>query len=129
SMKRQLLLLACLFTALQFALQAQRTSKTTLFEGARLIIGDGKAPIENSAFIVENDRFTSVGRKGELQLPRGAARVDLTGKTVMPAMVDVHSHFGFLNQKDGSMSKANFDRENLLNHLRRYAYNGFAAAI
>src|SRR5262249_35693792 len=47
----------------------------------------------------------------------------------MPAMVDVHSHFGFLNQLDGSMSKANFTRENLLDHLKRYAYHGFAAAI
>jgi len=109
--------------------QAQRPTKLTLFEGARLILGDGKTPIENSAFIVENDRFTSVGRKGELQAPRGALRVDLTSKTVMPGMVDVHSHFGFLNQKNGSMSKENFNPQNLLDHLQRYAYHGFAAAI
>ena len=108
---------------------AQRTTKITFFEGARLILGDGKAPIENSAFIVENDHFTSVGRKGELQAPPGAVRIDLAGKTVMPAMVDVHSHFGFLNQKDGSMSKENFNPQNLLDHLQRYAYHGFAAAI
>src|SRR6202140_4615926 len=115
--------------SLPLAGQALPTSKVTLFEGARLILGDGNAPIESSAFIVENDRFTSVGRKGELQLPRGASRVDLTGKTVMPAMVDVHSHLGFLKQVDGSMSKPNFNRENLLDHLNRYAYHGFAAVI
>jgi imidazolonepropionase-like amidohydrolase len=109
--------------------QAQRPVKVTIFEGARLIMGDGKAPIDSSAFIVENERFTSVGRRGELQVPRGAARVDLTGKTVIPAMIDVHSHFGFLNQKDGSMSKENFNPQNLLDHLQRYAYHGFAAAI
>src|SRR5579864_3656803 len=113
----------------QLAGQAQPATKETLFEGARLIMGDGKAPIESSAFIVDNDRFTSVGRKGELSLPPGAARVDLTGKTVMPAMIDVHSHLGFLKQLDGSMSKENFNRENLLDHLNRYAYHGFAAAI
>jgi imidazolonepropionase-like amidohydrolase len=100
-----------------------------LFEGARLILGDGLAPIESSAFIIQNGRFTSVGRKGDLQLPSGAARVDLTGKTVIPAMIEVHSHFGFLKQLDGSMSKANFNPENLLDHLQRYAYHGFAAAI
>jgi len=109
--------------------EAQRSTRITLFEGARLIMGDGNAPIENSAFIVENDRFTSVGRNGELQGPRGAVRVDLTGKTVMPALVDVHSHFGFLNQKNGTMSKENFNDQNLLEHLERYAYHGFAAAI
>ena len=114
---------------LLLSLQGQQPRKITLFEGARLILGDGKAPIENSAFIVENDLFTSVGRKGELQAPAGGTHVDLTGKTVMPAMVDAHSHFGFLNQKDGSMSKENFNPQNLLDHLQRYAYHGFAAAI
>src|SRR6266478_6435330 len=113
----------------QLAGQASRTATVTLFEGARLIMGDGQAPIESSAFIVDNGRFTSVGRKGELRLPPGAARVDLTGKTVMPAMVDVHSHLGFLKQLDGSMAKANFNRGNLTDHLNRYAYHGFAAAI
>src|SRR2546421_269410 len=101
----------------------------TLVEGARLIMGDGSVPIESSAFIVQNNRFTTVGKKGEVQAPPGAARIDLNGKTVIPALIDVHSHFGFLNQRDGSMSKANFNRENLLDHLKRYAYHGFAAAI
>ena len=125
-------LLCCLFLILTFSLQrgaSQNAGPQALFEGARLITGDGSAPIENSAFIVENDRFTSVGRKGELRAPAGAARIDLTGKTVIPAMVDVHSHFGFLNQRDGSMSKENFNPQNLLDHLKRYAYHGFAAAI
>ena len=34
----------------------------TLFEGARLIVGDGSAPIENSAFLVEGTRFVRIGR-------------------------------------------------------------------
>ena len=33
---------------------------------------------------------------------------------------------GFLKQLDGSLSKANFNRENLIDHLNRYAYHGFA---
>jgi len=133
--ERKTLVSVCLWGSLLFLLsvsvmvEAQRSTRITLFEGARLIMGDGNAPIENSAFIVENDRFTSVGRNGELQGPRGAVRVDLTGKTVMPALVDVHSHFGFLNQKNGTMSKENFNAQNLLEHLERYAYHGFAAAI
>jgi imidazolonepropionase-like amidohydrolase len=100
-----------------------------LYEGARLIMGDGGPPTERSAFIVEGDKFTSVGKRGEISLPRDAAHVNLIGKTVMPAMIDVHSHLGFLNQMDGSMSKANFDRKNLVDHLNRYAYHGFAAVI
>jgi imidazolonepropionase-like amidohydrolase len=59
---------------------------TTLYEGARLITGDGSAPIENSAFLVENTQFRRVGRKGQIPLPAGARRIDLTGKTVMPGL-------------------------------------------
>src|SRR2546428_10880668 len=94
--------------------QSQATG-VTVFEGARLITGDGRAPIENSAFIVENNQFTRVGRRGELQVP-AAARVDLTGKTVMPTMVDLHRHIGFQNVAEGAMSKEIFTRENLIDH-------------
>jgi len=72
--------------------QAPQGTGVTVFEGARLIVGDGAAPIENSAFIVANNRFTQVGRRGLVNAPAGAARVDLTGKTVMPAIVDTHTH-------------------------------------
>src|SRR6266850_3358576 len=83
-------MILCLFCS--FLAPAQQPRKVTLFESARLVMGDGGAAIESAAFIVENDRFTSVGRKGEIQLPAGAARVDLAGKTVIPALIDVHSH-------------------------------------
>ena len=64
------------------------------FEGAQLIVGDGSGPIENAAFLVEGDSFTWVGRAGERDAPAGAARVDLTGKTVIPALIDGHNHIG-----------------------------------
>src|SRR6266540_3966867 len=76
----------------------------TVFEGARLITGDGSPPIENSAFIVESGRFTRVGRRGEVPVPTGAARIDLTGKTVMPGIVDLHGHIGFQDVARGTMS-------------------------
>jgi len=104
-------------------------SRVTLFEGARLIAGDGGAPIENSAFVVQNDRFTRVGRRGDIRAPAGAVRVDLTGKTVMPAKVDTHGHLGYENVVDGTTSKSNFTRENLIDHLERFAYMGFSAVV
>ena len=55
--------------------------------------------------------------------------MDLTGKTVMPAIVDAHGHLGFLDQNTGLLSKANFTRENYIDHLERYAYHGVAATI
>ena len=101
----------------------------TFFEGGRVIVGDGSAPIENSAFLVEGDSFTWVGKKGERQPPAGATRVDLTGKTVMPSLIDGHNHMGLINEKDGSNSKANYTKENLVDQLERYAYYGIAAGM
>src|SRR5688572_12238983 len=70
-------------------------STAVLFEGARLITGDAGVPNEDSAFLVDGGTFTRVGRKGELPLPDGASRVDLTGTTVMPAIINAHGHLGY----------------------------------
>ena len=98
----------------------------TLFEGARLISGDGSAPIEVSAFVVENDTFTRVGTRGEVSVPEGTARVDLTGKTVIPALIDAHSHIGYM--KDLTSGPQNYTREHILDHMYRFAYHGVAAS-
>src|SRR5262245_58177394 len=48
------------------------SASVTVYEGARLITGDGSPAIENSAFVVDNNRFTAVGQKGQVQVPDGA---------------------------------------------------------
>jgi imidazolonepropionase-like amidohydrolase len=106
-----------------------QTPAPVLFEGARLITSDGRAPIEDSAFVVEGDRFAAVGRRGEVSAPRGAMVVSLHGKTVMPALVDAHSHLGYTNVAAATTSSANYTRDNLLDQLRRYAYCGIAATL
>ena len=64
----------------------------TVFEGARVIVGDGRAPIENASFVVNGARFVQVGRAADVRVPAGATRVNLAGKTVMPAIIDTHTH-------------------------------------
>ena len=99
------------------------------FEGGRLIVGDGSGPIENAAFLVEGDSFTWVGAMGEREAPAGAARVDLAGKTVIPALIDGHNHIGITDFRDGTSSQANYTRDNLVDQLQRYAYYGVSAAL
>jgi len=112
------------------ALLSSQTPRPPLwFEGARLIVGDRTAPIESSAFLVEGDAFAWVGRKGERQPPAGATRIDLTGRTVIPALIDGHNHIGLVNERDGSNTKANYTRDNLIDQLQRYVYYGTAAAM
>jgi len=125
-----LLAVSCLFlAACSSSVEAPGTANVTVYEGARLIPGDGSAPIEDSAFLVENNQFTQVGPRGALAVPAGAAHVDLAGKTVMPAMVDLHGHLGFQNVAAGTMSKETFTRENLIDHLERLAYHGVGAVV
>jgi imidazolonepropionase-like amidohydrolase len=108
---------------------AAAADTVTVFEHARLITGDRTPPVEDSAIVVEGSQFVAVGRRRDVQVREGARRIDLTGKTVMPALVDVHSHLGFLKAVDGTMAKENFTHENLIDQLQRYAYHGFAAVI
>ncbi len=102
------------------------SAAVTLYEGARLIAGDGGTPLEDSAFLVERGRFSRVGRRGAVRAPANAARVDLTGKTVIPALVDGHSHIGYMRHL--TSGAANYTRENILDHMRRFAYFGVAAS-
>ena len=130
SARRLLLaLVAMAISCLQWPASSQGRKPATWFEGARLIIGDTRPTIEQSAFLVEGDSFTWVGRKGERRPPAGATVVDLTGKTVIPALIDGHNHIGLVNERDGSNSKANYTRDNLVDQLQRYAYYGTGAAM
>jgi imidazolonepropionase-like amidohydrolase len=97
--------------------QAPAGPPTTVFEGARVIVGDGSAPIENAVVVVRDTEFVQVGRAGEVQVPEGATRVNLAGKTVMPAILDAHVHL------------RSQMRETLIEDLQRRAYYGVVAAI
>jgi len=108
--------LACLFSMTPILVEAQQPAAVTVFEGARLIVGDGSAPVADAAFIVENGRFTAVGRKGQLKVPAGAAHVDLTGKTVIPAIVDAHKHLAVT-------------RDALVDQLQHLAYYGIGTTM
>ncbi len=88
----------------------------TAFEGARLIVGDDSVPIENSTFLVEDTRFLQVGRTSDVEVPTGAVRIDLTGRTVIPALIDTHTHLGRT-------------REALVEDLQRKAYYAVGVAM
>ncbi|MDX1562567.1 MAG: amidohydrolase family protein [Gammaproteobacteria bacterium] len=94
---------------------APPASSAMLYEGARLIIGDGDV-IDNGTFVVEDGRFVAVGQTGAVTVPAGTPSVDLAGKTVMPAIVDTHVH----------MSQT---RDALIEDLRQRATQGISAAM
>jgi imidazolonepropionase-like amidohydrolase len=102
-------------------------SSVVLYEGATLIVGDDRPPIQNAAFMVDGGRFTYVGPLADAQMPEGAMRVDLRGKTVMPSLIDAHGHVGY--RKGASFAVENYTRSNIIDHLQRLAYHGVAAVM
>jgi imidazolonepropionase-like amidohydrolase len=109
------------------AVHGQQLSDVVLYEGARLVPGNGGATIEESAFLVDGGAITRIGRKGELSVAGGVKRVDLSGRTVMPALINAHGHPGF--QKGLTYAAANYTRENIIDDLNRALYFGVATVM
>jgi imidazolonepropionase-like amidohydrolase len=105
--------------------QSRGPGGVVLYEGARLIIGDASPTIENGAFAVQDGRITAIGRRGAVVPPAGATLVDLTGKTVIPAMVNAHVHIGYEGYT--SWGAENYTAANVLDHLQREAFYGVGA--
>ncbi len=101
----------------EFAVPAgAQAPAATAFEGARLIVGNGRPSIENGTLVVEGAKITQAGAAVDVRVPEGAARVNLAGKTVMPTLIDTHTH---LSQT----------REGLTQDLKRRGYYGVSAAM
>jgi imidazolonepropionase-like amidohydrolase len=64
-----------------------------VFTGARILPIAG-APIENGVLVVQHGKITAIGAAGQVQIPAGAVSFDVTGKVVVPGLVDSHSHLG-----------------------------------
>ena len=95
--------------------QAPALTNVTVFEGARVLVGDGGV-IENAILVVDDDRLVAIGGAGSVEVPAGAARVDLSGRTVMPAIIDTHVHL-------------RETRDELVEDLQRKAYYGVGVVL
>jgi imidazolonepropionase-like amidohydrolase len=80
----------------QISLQVPRAipQGTLLLRNARLITMKGDEVIERGDVLIENNRIRAVGPAGKLAAPEGAKIFDLRGKTIIPGLVDIHSHLG-----------------------------------
>jgi len=105
--------------------QSSAPSNTTIFDGARLIVGDGSAPIQDGAFVVQAGRIVSIGEKSAIKAPTGATRVNLTGKAELPTLINPHVHIGY--EGCTSWGPQNYTPQNVLDHLEREAFYGVSA--
>ncbi|MFB7274666.1 amidohydrolase family protein [Streptomyces sp. NPDC056244] len=91
------------------------------YRGATVITGGLANPvIESADLVVEGTRLVSVEPAGRREAIGRV--VDLSGRHVMPALINPHVHIGYM--RDGVGDASNYSRENVLDHLRRFAYHG-----
>ena len=97
-----------------------------VFNNARIIVGDGTV-IERGAVLVRGGVILAIGPAAGIDISDSAISHDLSGKTIMPALVNTHAHLGW--EAYGDWGSQFFTEENLTDHLYRHAYYGVGTII
>jgi hypothetical protein len=81
-------------TATEVIVEARRAKPTgtVVLRGARILTMNGAEVIENGDILIRDNRIEAVGRRGQVTIPSGTRTIDVSGKTIMPGLVDVHAH-------------------------------------
>lgn len=103
------------------AQQAQASSPVVL-EHVRLFDGTGAAEQDDMAVLMQGSRIVSVGHTGKLAVPKGAKRIDLSGKTLIPGLISNHSHVGVVSGT--SVGSQNFTAPVIKGALDQYERYG-----
>src|SRR6201987_852867 len=76
------------------ALQVPRNApEGRLFlRGARIVTMKGEEVVAQGDILIENNRIKAIGASGSISAPTGAKVIDVSGKTIVPGLVDIHSH-------------------------------------
>jgi len=97
------------------------------FVGATILDGMGAAPISNGVLLVRDGKIEAVGPASQITVPDGAERIDVSGRTLMPGIVNAHGHVG---STVGLKSAPEFyTEENVARQLGLYARYGVTTVV
>ena len=102
-----------------------RRGDTLVLRYFTLFDGTGAAPVRDAALVMTNGRISWVGASADLRIPDGATVEDLTGKFVMPGIIDSHVHLG--RMKGLEQDSKYYTVDNIRSQLRLYAAYGVTA--
>ena len=80
-------------------------NKKTVITGGNLIDGIGGDPLRNAVLYIEDEKIVAIGEKGELDIPKNAKVIDVSGKTIIPGLIDAHLHYSGSRISDGPMGR------------------------
>ena len=110
-------LVGCLYAG------AQAKPGQVALKGARLIDGTGAPAIENSVLVIEGDHIAAAGKAGSVSIPGGADVKDMSGKTIMPTLINLHGHLG-LSTNGADSAAGHYTEENVSKQLNKYLSYG-----
>jgi imidazolonepropionase-like amidohydrolase/Tol biopolymer transport system component len=79
-------------TPINLVLKTDVPAGLMALKGARIITMNGDEVIEEGTILIENNKIINIGKAAEISIPANAQVIDVTGKTIMPGIVDVHAH-------------------------------------
>lgn len=91
--------------AINLEMETNKPEGLLAFTGAKIVTMKGEEVIEDGVIIVEDNRIKEVGSKASVSIPSKAKVIDVTGKVIMPGIIDTHAHlrafrFGLSPQKE-----------------------------
>src|ERR1700744_3539797 len=67
-------------------------AETVVLTGGTIIDGNGGAPIHDGVIVIQDKRIAAVGPRASVQIPSGAREVKVTGKYIVPGLMDANVH-------------------------------------
>lgn len=78
--------------AMSLKVPALHATGTIVVKNARILTMENREVINDGTIVIKDGRFQSIGQTSKIKVPAGARVIDAKGKTVMPGMIDIHSH-------------------------------------
>ena len=103
------------------------SADVVVLKGATIIDGTGRAPQQNGVLVLDGERILAVGAPAKVKVPRRARVLDLTGRTIMPGIINAHGHVGLVA---GGQNRADaYTRENVQAQLLQYERYGVTSVL
>ncbi|CAN5498877.1 amidohydrolase family protein [soil metagenome] len=120
----KLLLLLLLFV---IACNSRETSNQPYiaFVGATLLDGSGSDPIQDGVLLLQNGRIAAIGAKGSVSIPEGSTINDVSGKFIIPGLINGHGHVGDVQGIEGG----HYSTQNVIDNLSIYARYGITTVV
>jgi len=80
--------------AIGLSTKMYKPNGTVAFTNARIITMEGGKVLENGTIVINENKIESIGSSSDITIPKDTKIFDISGKTIMPGIVDAHAHIG-----------------------------------